>query len=433
MAKQIGIHITDGTTITPESYRLTINIYSANGKERDITQLVTSMVIYESIFQQSLIAEFEIADAVALFEDLNITGNEKISSIITKQMDKSSPPISIQTDWYVLDIPLFSRPKPDIQAYKIRCITPLGLVSKFRRISHVVSGTAIEILTSLYDQLGSNLEKYDEVSVGVMKYIPNRLTYSDAISTILKKTVSPNGAPFFAYQTLEDSSYRLRSYNDMILSDELDTYSHGYFYKAEAQSEESFEEKRLRILEVSSRLGFSPYASMKNGSYITRTHCLDWSTKEYKTIDYNAFDTNPQMIDGKNSELVWNSNFDISGVGPNNLKEVHNIYISNNSYAMLETDQYNIHQYSPYTAATKDSIYSNLEQMEHTIRLHGDVRLSSGTIINLNFPQIGMVEDNGKSDEFISGRYLIVSTTHTFNNSGYFVQLKVRRDSVHKR
>ena len=433
MPKQVGIHPTDGTTISPESYQLNVMIYSADGKERDITGLVTSMTVYESIFQQSLIAEFDIADGISLFEDLNITGNEKISTVITKQMDKATPPEEIQNDWYVLDIPLFTRPKPDIQAYKIRGVTPLGLVSKFRRISHVLSGTPIDIISSLYDQLGSKVELYGEVAVGVMKYIPPRLTYADAINNMLKKTVAPDGSPFFAYQTLEDSKYRLRSYNDMVLSSSLEIYTHASFYSGETQADEAFEEKGKRILEVSSRLGFSAYTGMKHGSYITRTHSLDWNTKEYKTIDYNAFDTKPRMIDGDESELVWNSDFSVSGVGPDNLKEVHNIYISNNSYAMIETEEYNIHHFSPYTAAKKDSVYSNLEQMEHTIKLHGDVRLSSGSIINLNFPQLGMVQEPGNSDPFLSGRYLIVSATHVFNNSGYFINLKVRRDSVHKR
>ena len=75
-----------------------------------------------------------------------------------------------------------------------------------------------------------------------------------------------------------------------------------------------------------------------------------------------------------------------------------------------------------------------MEQMEHTIKLNGDARLSPGLILDLNFPKVGRVDGSGMdSDPFISGRYLIVSNTHTFNNDGYFMRVKVRRDSVHKR
>ena len=434
MAIQKGLNPTDLTAISPDSYRLTVNIESANGKERDITQLIQSMTVFESVFQQTLIAEFELADAVSLFEDLNITGNEKISSVVRKQNDKSSPPIDIQNDWYVLDIPVFGRPKPDLQVSKIRCINSFGLVSKMRRIAATLSGTPVEILTELYRQVGVDIEVQDDQSLGTFKFVPPRLTYSDAIQNVLQKTMSPNGAPFFAFQTFHESKYILASYNSMILEPILDYYNQGYFYREESQTDASFEEKRHRILEASSNLGFSPYKSMKNGSYITRTHALDWSNKTYETIDFNAFNDKVPLIDGSKSDLVWNKDFDVSGVGPNTLTDTYNIYTSLNSLAMIDTDEANYHQFTPYKMSTKHSIYSNLEQMEHSIKLNGDSRLSAGKTVELKFPKVGQVDGQGREDDpFISGKYLIVSSTHTFNSEGYYTRIKVRRDSVHKR
>ena len=120
MPRIVGINPSDGTSVTPESYKIGVTIYSINGKERDITQLVTTVTIHESIYQQALLADIDIADAAALMEDLNITGNEKISIILSKQMDKNSEVVDLQSDWYVLDMPLFARPKPDVQVYRIR-------------------------------------------------------------------------------------------------------------------------------------------------------------------------------------------------------------------------------------------------------------------------------------------------------------------------
>ena len=434
MPRIVGINPSDGTSVTPESYKIGVTIYSINGKERDITQLVTTVTIHESIYQQALLADIDIADAAALMEDLNITGNEKISIILSKQMDKNSEVVDLQSDWYVLDMPLFARPKPDVQVYRIRCVSPLGLVSKFRRVSHVLSGTPIEILEALYDDLGVELEVPLKEPLGVMKYIPPRLTYSDAISTILNKTMNPNGSPFFAYQRFYDGKYVLNAYYNMITESAFYSYYQSYFYTGESQEESSFEEKRKRILEVSSKLGFSPYTSMKNGSYITRVHTLDWGTKHYNAFDYNAFEDKPTTIDGDESDLVWNKEFDISGLNSSNIKEVSNIYFSLNEYAMLDSNEFNCHQFLPYKDPVRRSIHSNMEQMEHTIKLNGDARLSPGLILDLNFPKVGRVDGSGMdSDPFISGRYLIVSNTHTFNNDGYFMRVKVRRDSVHKR
>jgi hypothetical protein len=434
MSIQKGLHPTDLSAIDPDSFRLLVSIEGANGKEREISQLVQKMVIYESIFQQALIAEFDIADGVSLFEDLQISGNEKISSIVTKQNDKSSPPISIQNDWYVLDIPTYGKPKPDMAAYRIRCISPFGLVSTARRVSAKLSGTSIEILRELYRQVGAPVTVLDDQSLGTMKFIPPRLTYSDAIKNILQKSMTPNGSPFFAYQTFHDSQYVLNSYNNMITSDTLDSYNHGTFFSAEAQTDASFEEKRRRILEASSNIGFSPYKSLKNGSYVTRTHALDISNKTYNAIDFNAFTDKIPLIDGPQSDLVWNPEFNVSGVSPATLTDTYNIFIHQNSLAMIDSNEINYHQFSAYKLATKHSIYSNLEQLEHSIRLNGDSRLTPGSIIELYFPKTGQVEGAGReNDEFMSGRYLIVSSTHSFDSSGYYTRVKVRRDSVHKR
>ena len=220
----------------------------------------------------------------------------------------------------------------------------------------------------------------------------------------------------------------------MITSDTLDYYIQGYFFEHESQTDESFEEKRHRILEVSSNIGFSPYKSMKNGSYVTRTHKLDIASKTYEMIDFNAFEDKVPLIDGSESALAWNPDFSVSGVSPATLKETYNIFINQNSLAMIDTDETNYHQFSAYKQATKASVYSNLEQLEHSIRLHGDSRLTPGSIVELNFPKTGQVEGAGRqNDEFLSGRYLIVSSTHTFDSTGYYTRVKVRRDSVHRR
>ena len=434
MPLQKGLHPTDLSAVSPDSFKLTVSIESADGKEREISQLVQSMTVYESIFQQALIAEFEIADGISLFEDLNISGNEKIISVVRKQNDKNSPPIDIQNDWYVLDIPVYGKPKPDIATYKIRCVTPFGLVSKFRRVSSKLSGTSIEILTELYRQAGVEVDPIEDQSLGTMKFIPPKLTYSDAIENVLQKSMTPNGSPLFSYQTFHESKHVLNSYNKMITSDTLDYYIQGYFFENESQTEESFEEKRHRILEVSSNIGFSPYKSMKNGSYVTRTHALDIANKTYEMIDFNAFEDTVPLIDGSESALSWNPNFSVSGVSPTTLKETYNIFINQNSLSMIDTDESNYHQFSAYKQATKASVYSNLEQLEHSLRLHGDSRLTPGSIVQLNFPKTGQVEGAGRQhDEFLSGRYLIVSSTHTFDSTGYYTRVKVRRDSVHRR
>jgi hypothetical protein len=445
--KQSGLHPTNSTGIgNPGAFRMEIRIFSAEGEERDITQLVDTFEVTESIFQQAMICEFRIVDGVNLFEELNITGNEKLSVVLRKQLDGDGQAEDMQSDWYIIDIPLFARPKPDIQAYTLRCVSSFGLVSKMRRVQHVMKGSPSDILKRLYEECGVDdldrtLADYndflrpddnsfkllvgDRTSAGVMTYIPTKQTYSEAIMQMLSKTAAPNGSPFFCYETFIGGNSILNSYNNMISTEEADIYTQSFFLRANAMTNESFEEQRLRILEISSNLGFSPYKGFRDGSYVTRTHILDWTSKTYQLQDFNAMRDDIQTMD---KDLIMHPDFSVSGVDYTNTPDIHSLYYAVNRQAMSDRDEVNIHMHMPYVGARKRAIISNLGQIEHIVKVHGDPRLLPGRQIGIVIPRAGT--EDGSRDEMLSGRYLIVSSIHTFNNDGYYTRLKLARDGI---
>ena len=445
--KQSGLHPTNSTGIgNPGAFRMEIKIFAANGEERDITQLVDTFEVTESVFQQAMIGEFRIVDGVNLFEELNITGNERLSVILRKQLDGNGQAEDMQSDWYIIDIPMFARPKPDVQAYTLRCVSAFGLVSKMRRVQHVMKGTPSDIIKRLYeecgvDDLNRTLADYNDFlrpddhsfkllvgdtnSTGIMTYIPTKQTYSEAIMQMLSKTAGPNGSPFFSYETFIGGNSVLNSYNNMITTELAATYTQSFFLRSDAMTEESFEEQRLRILEISSNLGFSPYKGFRDGSYTTRTHILDWTSKSYQLQDFNAMRDDIQTMD---KDLVMHPDFSVSGIDYTNSPDMHNLFYAVNRQAMSDKDEVNIHMHMPYIGAKKRAIISNLGQIEHMVKVHGDPRLLPGRQIGLVIPRSG--SESAERDEMLSGRYLIVSSIHTFDNTGYYTKLKLARDGI---
>ena len=450
--KQSGLHPTNSTGVgNPGAFRMEIRIYSAEGEMRDITQLVDTFEVTESIFQQAMIGEFRIVDGVNLFEEMNISGNEKISVVLRKQLDPNGQAEDLQSDWFIIDIPLFARPKPDIQAYTLRCISPVALVAKMRRVTHVMKGTAADILKRMYEELAMSNEDRDLVdyndyvrtgnefkllvgdddTASVMTYIPTKLTYSEAIQQMLSKATGPLGSPFFCYETFIGGQSILNSYNKMISTEVADRYIQNYFYTAEAMSEESFEEKRTRVLEISSNLGFSPYKSFRDGAYVTRTHTIDWTSKSYQITDFNALrdrDRNIMM----DEDFALHPDFDVSGINYTNTPDTHRLFYATNLQARSDKDEVNIHAHMPLIGALRRSIISNLGQIEHIIKVHGDPRLVPGRQIELVIPKPGGPEMESGYDEMLSGRYLIVSAIHTFDNDGYHTRLKLARDGINR-
>ena len=450
--KQSGLHPTNSTGVgNPGAFRMEIRIYSGDGEERDITQLVDTFEVTESIFQQAMIAEFHIVDGLNLFEELNISGNEKISVVLRKQLEANGQAEDMQSDWHIIDIPMFSRPKPDIQAYVLRCISPFALVSRIKRVTHVMKGTAADILKRLYEEMSvSNETKElvdyndylrttnefkllvgDDDTASVMTYIPTKLTYSESIQQILSKSTGPLGSPFFCYETFIGGQSILNSYNKMISTEAAGQYIQNFFYTAESMTEESFEEKRTRILEISSNLGFSAYKSFRDGAYVTRTHTIDWTSKSYQITDFNAFRDRKRNI-MMDKDFALHPDFNISGIDYTNTPDTHRLFYSTNLQARSDKDEVNIHAHMPLIGALRRSIIANLGQIEHIIKLHGDPRLVPGRQIELVIPKSGSAEVEPGYDEMMSGRYLIVSSIHTFNNDGYHTKLKLARDGINR-
>jgi len=133
-------------------------------------------------------------------------------------------------------------------------------------------------------------------------------------------------------------------------------------------------------------------------------------------------------IQTMDKDLIMHPDFSVSGVDYTNTPDIHSLYYAVNRQAMSDRDEVNIHMHMPYVGARKRAIISNLGQIEHMIKVHGDPRLLPGRQIGLVIPRSG--SEKGDRDEMLSGRYLIVSSIHTFDNTGYHTRLKLARDGI---
>jgi len=85
---------------------------------------------------------------------------------------------------------------------------------------------------------------------------------------------------------------------------------------------------------------------------------------------------------------------------------------------------------------------SNMNFMEHIMKVYGDLRYSPGKVVSIMIPKAVDTDfmpiegdyRNGYDpktieDEYISGYYFITTVTHVIDHLGYFCEMMINRDS----
>jgi hypothetical protein len=76
--------------------------------------------------------------------------------------------------------------------------------------------------------------------------------------------------------------------------------------------------------------------------------------------------------------------------------------------------------------------------MTHDIKIYGDYEFHPGKVITIKFPkaidpaeeELSTEDDHPGEDKLLSGKYLVTSAQHTFENGNYFINARVKRDSM---
>ena len=176
----------------------------------------------------------------------------------------------------------------------------------------------------------------------------------------------------------------------------------------------------------------------RRGAFASTNRYLNYSDKTYTKFEYgydkDFIDKKP-TLEGKS---ILSDEFLIEGDSLLDFVESHCEYISVNSKA-FEGDQAKNYNEESKTSRHFINAYNSLfNTFTHDIRLHGDFKLNAGRKIILEFPKAidpSIYRDFADKpstkhfNEFLSGKYLITSAIHEFENDEYYVNLRLKRDS----
>jgi len=434
----------DGLAIIPSAYRIKrIVLTNHENLEADIQNITTKIVINESLYAQSLTLKLTFKDSSNFFEDYSIIGQEKIKIIFDyKRLSNSEngeDDIKLEIDFFVSEYPTFgSDPNQAYtQVVTLFALSEQAYISNQKKISKSYTDNTAELIEKiLKDDLNLIGEKFKKsetyTAISSSKGIIANQRPMDVIEWFRRQTYSENTfSPFFLYQTV-DGVYNLNSLDYLISDDNevLNTYYDVRGFNREFSSEEDFRQRDRRILSVTSDLKLNKSIQSRRGAFASRNNYLDYSNKTYTKYEYNYLNDFLNKRPSLEGKTVLSENTVIGDDKLTDFTQAHCEYISINSKAFEGNNNYN--NMSKISRHFLNAYKSLFNTITHDIRLHGNLKLNAGTKIELKFPKNvdpSVRDDDNHTNEFLSGKYLITSAIHEFENDEYYVNLRVKRDS----
>ena len=467
----------NGDPLYPSVYEFKkILMINKVGDEKDITPLVTSLVIAEEIYSPVLTGKLRIRDNVNFFEDFGLDGQEIVKVEI--EYLKSADEKAFETLTYqfvVKDYPLFEKTKESInvQEYEINLISAFAYLSRLQQISRGVEGNPVNAIKEIFETYLA-YPKFNYQSEGKypcltdnLKAVITQRTPLQAIEYLRTLCYDKNSSPFFVYTTLQGDEIVARSWVDIIdestnpvyePTSDQDSYIVKPFYSEEATgTTENLKELRPKILSLSSNIKLDKLSQAVAGGIGSVTEVIDLEARSYTEVRVvpktesleeqnnttSAFDENWILRGGAGRIEVDPSEFDFSYLENLTFEDETRPAILNNIIDDPRTSQsvYYLpikpypdsfispaqikHDVLPYVKKYK----ANMEASVHEIAVYGDPNLSATSKIRIKIPKA--VDTNEREpgiDESLSGVYVVGVSIHTFENGVYTNRLRIIKD-----
>jgi hypothetical protein len=428
----------DGAAMTPSGYNIKeITIAAVDGSNSlDIKNIVTSLSFVESLYSPTVICRISIQDSVNLVETFPLIGQEKIKIILERQdHDSEEDPKRIKLNLIVTEYPLYGKDdqRPNVSAITINAISQHAYVMSLNEVTRSFDGPLIEEIEKLLTESGieeKNMEMATDNITAAKGIIPRQKSIH-ALEWFRSRTVNGTESPLYVYQTI-DGKIHLKFYSDLIVEKVYGKYEDARFYSFNAQSFDDYKQRARRILSCASNLRFGKLFQSQAGAYASSMETVDIAKKIANTKDYGYNIEEMRRIGNQ----PFTAQAIIQDKSLNERYDARTSRVSLNSLAFGDQDtggSMNTNQLRASYEQKNRSFTECLETMTHEIKIYGDYEFNPGKMIDITFPKSidpQANDDEDYVDKSMSGKYIVTAVTHTFTKGEYYINARVKRDSL---
>lgn len=397
----------------------------------EITNNITEISIYESIFSPFLYGEIIIVDNSAMLSKFPFIGQER-ALIIWEREDKK-----IEKIFSVTDVFNVRQVNETTGAYGISITSEKQMRNAISLFSKSYKGNSAEIIQKIYKEF-----LLEDLDLKVQGFLSHNIVFPyikpfQAINMIQKATPAEDKTPMFVYDTLYgdgpvlDSMKNMLKKESVLLIDPKNAVSLDPKY-----SLPDVEKFRNQAYEVAINRAYNTLDQLGSGIYACQTLSVDIGERTYTVTDFD-FTKHAPTVGGKD----WISTFftfdDVinsenpNGVLVNGIRSTKAPVQYRNARAY--EDFPNLNTVDENLVAGMRSYAKRLISTSVNVHMNSVTDLEAGKTVDLRWYRFSpKLQNEDPEDKINSGKYLIASLRHYIKNNDYTMSLELVRDGINQ-
>ena len=396
---------------------------SRSGAVIDVTRFAANLVIYESIFENTMSGRIGLIESLNLKRHFGLNGDEKVKvSFETEGFDGQGVNTILQS----YKISRTSALNDTTSVYSIMLDSPIKYHDKKSRVveSYDANGGAIvDIIFNRYLNKGdANARLITGAKVfNNVKFISPFWRPLEAINWISKRCLNapPTSAPSYLFFQNADG-FHFTNLADLVTTDPVATYTyHQGGVKGLPVGERFFSIENISVGESFDRL-----RQMDTGVFSSVLLTHDITHKKIQSLAYNYAERFADETHIEKNKIIADANEDFTGY------QYKRMYAPKSSFK--HNDLYDGDLYEGWVLQ-RQSIMNQYLSNKLIIEVPGNSLLRAGQVIDVVIPALEPKKGKDWKDPYLSGKYLISDLKHeiVINEQGkYSTTLELIRDSL---
>lgn len=412
------------TPDVPGSYKLNdFRLIGASGTDVDLTRLFLEVNIFEDIRTPTITGDVMISDAIGLYNNLPVTGEEQLVLDFNSEHDGTTEKVKFKRTYTTYKVSEKMQLKQDLATYRIYFATPELEENEKVRVSKAYTGLKTsEIIKLLLTEpaprgLGSSRPLKLEPTFYAEHVIIPYWSPFEAINWLAVRALpeANNSAANFMFFENRDG-FNFVSIESLLKQTPKFTY---------AQAVKNVSEKQKRVFGVEKYEVFDSQdaaSNIKDGLYAGGLLIHDIVKKSYsfKEFDYKATFSKTKHTD---KHALLSSKSDRNSRPYSNFKyyPTHHNLFDNMSENGNRSDKWLLQ---------RNSLLQQLMTFRIVFRVKGNTEVKVGDMVN--FRMYMQNPENQKDhvlNKYNDGAYLVTAIRHTLNQDGYYQTIELCKDT----